>query len=69
MQKAEIFEELMVLKERKLRSLSIVKLFITANKQGLEGKFHWFTAKTHIKSFINFFPSVFLLLFLSSSQN
>ena len=69
MQKAEIFEELMVLKERKLRNFSIVKLFITANKQELGGKFHWFTAKTRIKSFINFFPSVFLLLFLSSSQN
>ena len=66
---AEIFKELILLTERKLRNFLILKLFITANNKKLGNRFHSFVAKTRINAIINFFPSLFVLLILSSSQN
>ena len=50
MQTAEIFKELILLKERKLWNFSILKLFVTANIQELGNRFHSLTAKTPIES-------------------
>ena len=59
---AEIIKELVLLIERKLRNFAMLKLFIIANNQGLGNRFHSFTAKTHMDTFIIFFLSLCVLL-------
>ena len=54
MRTVEVFEELKLRKKRKLRSFSILKLFVTANNQELGKQFKSFTAKTRMESFIKF---------------
>ena len=54
---AKTFKELILLIERKLRNFSILKMLITVNNQ-----------ETCIGTFINFFPSLSVFLFLSSSK-
>ena len=68
MLRAEIFKELLQLKERKLWNFSILKLFVTANNPELGNQFHSFTAKIRIESFVKLSPSLFVLLLLPSSQ-
>ena len=58
-----MFKELMLLTGKKLGIYSILKLFITANDQEFGSWFHSLTAKTRIDTFINFFLSLFVLLF------
>ena len=52
----------LVLTERKVKSFSVLKLFITTNKQELGNRFYSFTAKTRVDSFMNFFPCLFFFL-------
>ena len=66
---AEFFMKRKLLRERKQRNILILKLFITANNQELGNQFHSFTTRTRSDKFTNSFPSIFVLLFLSSSQN
>ena len=51
-----MFMELILVTERKLRNVSILKLFTTANNQDLGNQFYSFTAKSCIDTFKNFFP-------------
>ena len=62
----ELFKELMLLMERKLRNFSILKLNVTVNNQELGNQFHSFTAKTRLESFIKlltFLICAFILTF------
>ena len=62
---AEIFKEHMLLTERKLsKDFSILKIFIATNIQELGSRLHSFTAKSLIYTFIDFFPSLFVLFIL-----
>ena len=45
------------------------KTFVISNHQELGNRFHSITARTCIDTFISFFPSLFVFLFLSTSQN
>ena len=49
-------------------NFSIPKIFVTANNKELANRFHSFTAATHIDT-RSFFPTLFVLLVLSSSEN
>ena len=53
----------MLLAEGKLKNFSLLKIFITANNQELESRFHLFTAKACTDTFIKHFPSKFAHLF------
>ena len=66
---SEMFMELMLLAKRKLGNFSVVELFTTENNQELGNKLFLFGAKTRTDTFINCFPSLFVLLLLSSSQH
>ena len=57
--RTKIFKELILRKERKLRKISILKLFITASNQELGSWFHSNAAKTCIDTFANFFHFLF----------
>ena len=52
MQTAEIFNELVVLTEGKLRNFLLLRLLKAANNNERERRFHSFAAKTHICAFI-----------------
>jgi len=66
---AKIFKELTLLLEKNLRNLQFQKFLLNTNNQEIGSRYHSFAAKTHIGTFINIFPTLFVLLVLSYSQN
>ena len=62
-------EEEDITNRRKAKELSNFKTFAYANTQGLETQFHSCTAKNRIYTVLNFFPSLFVPVVLSSNQN